>query len=367
MRARSDALAADVVVVNHHLFFADVMLRDEGMAELLPACNTVIFDEAHQLPETASLFFGETRVHRAAGRPGARRAPRSCVGRGRRLARAGRSACDSWTRPRAICAWPSARRPVRAGLERSALSRGRIRADALQALAQGAGSRCAGRSRRRPSAREGLGACCAARRASWRRLADAAASEGDDERRALGRGVRPARCSSTSRRSTSARDCSRKQMGGHPRAWIFTSATLAVGEDFAHFCARWASRTRATRALGQPLRLRAARRCSTCRADLPSPNSRGYTEAVVEAALPVLEAEPAAAPSCCSPRCARCAARTSCSGATGRLDLSAAGAGRRLAQRAAGALPRSSATRCWSAASPSGKAWTCAARRCRWW
>jgi ATP-dependent DNA helicase DinG len=36
------------------------MLRDEGMAELLPACNTVIFDEAHQLPEVATLFFGDT-------------------------------------------------------------------------------------------------------------------------------------------------------------------------------------------------------------------------------------------------------------------------------------------------------------------
>jgi ATP-dependent DNA helicase DinG len=53
-------MAADLVVVNHHLFFADVMLRDEGTAELLPACNTVIFDEAHQLPEVASLFFGDS-------------------------------------------------------------------------------------------------------------------------------------------------------------------------------------------------------------------------------------------------------------------------------------------------------------------
>ena len=60
LAARRDALAADVVVVNHHLFFADVMLKDEGMAELLPACNTIILDEAHQLPETARLFFGQT-------------------------------------------------------------------------------------------------------------------------------------------------------------------------------------------------------------------------------------------------------------------------------------------------------------------
>lgn len=44
MEARKQALSADVVVVNHHLFFADVMLRDEGLAELLPACNTVVFE-----------------------------------------------------------------------------------------------------------------------------------------------------------------------------------------------------------------------------------------------------------------------------------------------------------------------------------
>src|SRR5204862_193646 len=59
MKARRDALAADVVVINHHLFFADVVLKDEGLADLLPRCNTVILDEAHQLPDTATLFFGE--------------------------------------------------------------------------------------------------------------------------------------------------------------------------------------------------------------------------------------------------------------------------------------------------------------------
>ena len=60
MRARKNALEADVVVVNHHLFFADLVLRDEGVGELLPSCNTIIFDEAHQIPETATLFFGES-------------------------------------------------------------------------------------------------------------------------------------------------------------------------------------------------------------------------------------------------------------------------------------------------------------------
>lgn len=59
MSARKEAQSADVIVVNHHLFFADVMLREEGIAELLPAVNTVVFDEAHQVPEVASIFFGQ--------------------------------------------------------------------------------------------------------------------------------------------------------------------------------------------------------------------------------------------------------------------------------------------------------------------
>jgi ATP-dependent DNA helicase DinG len=59
MKARKAAMDAEVVVVNHHLFFADLVLKDDGAQDLLPACNTVIFDEAHQLPETATMFFGE--------------------------------------------------------------------------------------------------------------------------------------------------------------------------------------------------------------------------------------------------------------------------------------------------------------------
>src|SRR5688572_2468127 len=59
MKARKRAAEADVIVVNHHLFFADVALRDEGAADLLPNAGTVIFDEAHHLPDLARLFFGE--------------------------------------------------------------------------------------------------------------------------------------------------------------------------------------------------------------------------------------------------------------------------------------------------------------------
>jgi ATP-dependent DNA helicase DinG len=57
-KARQAAQAADVLVVNHHLFCADLALRDEGISDLLPTVRTLVFDEAHQLPEVASQFFG---------------------------------------------------------------------------------------------------------------------------------------------------------------------------------------------------------------------------------------------------------------------------------------------------------------------
>jgi ATP-dependent DNA helicase DinG len=60
MKARRDAMAADLVVVNHHLFFADMALRDSGVAELLPSVEIAVFDEAHQLAEAGVQFLGVT-------------------------------------------------------------------------------------------------------------------------------------------------------------------------------------------------------------------------------------------------------------------------------------------------------------------
>ena len=57
-RARREALAADVVVINHHLFFADLNVRESGVAELLPSVHAVVFDEAHQLNEIGVQFLG---------------------------------------------------------------------------------------------------------------------------------------------------------------------------------------------------------------------------------------------------------------------------------------------------------------------
>lgn len=57
VKARKAAIDADIIVINHHLFFADMVLQTEGYGELLPEVKTIVFDEAHQLPEIASLFF----------------------------------------------------------------------------------------------------------------------------------------------------------------------------------------------------------------------------------------------------------------------------------------------------------------------
>ena len=59
MQARKNAMAADLVVINHHLFFADLAVRETGMAELLPSVRVVVFDEAHQLNETGVQFLGQ--------------------------------------------------------------------------------------------------------------------------------------------------------------------------------------------------------------------------------------------------------------------------------------------------------------------
>ena len=60
VRARSEAQAADLVVVNHHLLFADVALKREGFGEILPGAQAFIIDEAHQWPELAVQFFSES-------------------------------------------------------------------------------------------------------------------------------------------------------------------------------------------------------------------------------------------------------------------------------------------------------------------
>ena len=286
MEARKQALAADVVVVNHHLFFADVMLRDEGLAELLPACNTVIFDEAHQLPETASLFFGET-VSTSQLLELARDTQAEAL----------RGARDFIPLPEAVTAMEKAARDFRLTVEGEntrmplaatlknprfgvALDELLQKLDALAELLENQAQRS-----------EGLEHCWQRTRelsASIRRWRNEAEAEGfvrwvEVFSQALQLNATP----------LSIAEIFNRQLSGSPRAWVFTSATLSVKGDFSHY----------TGEMGLDGELITAR--SACwespfdfanqallyvPAGLPDPNSPRYTEEVVKAALPVLKA-----------------------------------------------------------------------------
>ncbi|HEU4442765.1 MAG TPA: ATP-dependent DNA helicase [Burkholderiales bacterium] len=282
MRARRNALAADVVVINHHLFFADVVLRDEGISELLPACNTVIFDEAHQLPETARLFFGETvsstqlmeiaRDARAELRAAGGASP-ELEALANRMEKAARDLRLSLGETVSRYSWAQALRlPGFAdSLELVQKALNQIR-EPLEAQAE--------RS-------EGLAAC--ARRAATALAGVVRMRETDPAGEVrwvevFGHGAR------LHVTPLSSAELFSRQMNDHPRAWIFTSATLAMGEEFGHFTRELGLGQAATRRWASPFDF-AQQALLYLPKGLPAdPNDATFTDAVVDAALPVIEA-----------------------------------------------------------------------------
>ena len=278
MQARREAMAADLVVVNHHLFFADVMLRDEGMAELLPACNTVVFDEAHQLPEVATLFFGNTvstaqvldlaRDARSEGLASARDCLELQTG-GRQLEKvardlrlavgidAGRFACGQLLEKPEFA-------PALKLLEEEVAKFAAI----LETQAQRA---------------EGLDKC-------WQRAVDLVARIAEWQKTSEGY-VRWAEAYTHSLQLNSTpldvAEIFKKQMGGHPRAWIFTSATLAVQGRFQHYCSELGLGEPETACWESPFDY-ARQAVLYAPLGMPEPNSFGYSDAVVDAAFPAL-------------------------------------------------------------------------------
>ncbi|MBI4742916.1 MAG: ATP-dependent DNA helicase [Betaproteobacteria bacterium] len=285
LAARREALAADVVVVNHHLFFADVMLRDEGSAELLPACNAVIFDEAHQLPETASLFFGQNvstaqlldliRDTQAEGLAEAR---------------------DCLDLPKLCGAVEKAARDLRLTLpiepNRFALAQLRARMGFDNGLAglvremEGLAALLETQAQRS----EGLENC-------WRRsvelLAQLRAWQSGDGANAGANYVRWGETYTHALQLNATplviAGIMQKQMGGHPRAWIFTSATLAVQKNFGHYCAEMGLDGAGSACWDSPFDYE-RQALLYAPQNLPEPNSHGFAEAVVKAAFPVLRA-----------------------------------------------------------------------------
>ena len=78
LAARREAQAADIVVVNHYLLMADLVLKEEGFGELLPGADAIVIDEAHQLPDVAAQFLGYNVSTRQLVEPGRRTSPANC-------------------------------------------------------------------------------------------------------------------------------------------------------------------------------------------------------------------------------------------------------------------------------------------------
>jgi len=281
LEARKQALAADLVVVNHHLFFADVALRDEGISELLPQCNTVIFDEAHQLPETATLFFGEslstsqlvelardTRVEAAAG------------------------AKDFAALPEAAQAMERAARDLRlAGGEDTGRQAARqlemhpAFGECLEALSvklAALGELLEFQAERS----EGLANCAQRCAQMCTRLAHWRSQERDDTVRWVEMFAHALQLHAT---PLSTAEVFRKQLEGTARAWIFTSATLSVKKDFSHYTQALGLEQAHTASWDSPFDY-PAQALLYVPERMPGPNSEGYTAKVVDAVLPVLRA-----------------------------------------------------------------------------
>ncbi|WP_051781447.1 ATP-dependent DNA helicase [Janthinobacterium agaricidamnosum] len=286
MKARKEAQQADVVVVNHHLFFADVALKDTGVAELLPSANTIIFDEAHQLPDTATLFFGNTistsqilelcRDVLAEGLAHARG-----IDWARTVTVVEKAARDlRLTFPQDI---------VRLSLPQIAASSDFFPAlDTLKDELDGMVAVLESQAERAETLEQCRvrGVELAQQLAGWKFDPKAKVATGEEAVFWV-----EAFSSSLQLHKTplSIAPIFNNQREGAPRSWIFASATLAVKNDFKHFSEQMGLTGEPARTWPSPFDY-GQQGLLFVPQNLPQPNSMGYTDAVIDCALPIIEA-----------------------------------------------------------------------------
>ena len=280
LKARRQAQEADVVVVNHHLFFADLAVKQGGFGELLPQADAVILDEAHQVPETASLFFStslsvrqieelirDVRAEYAAtagDTPDLERCLRDLETSAQRfdLSLSNLGNRVAWSAAMAAVAVSEGEQRLRAALL------------ALEALLEALAARS-----------QGLSSC---HQRSQSLIETLDCLNGDSQ--GLVRWIE--KFGSGFALNATPLDIAtrfQRMMEAHAAAWIFTSATLAVKRNFDHFSARLGLETPQALVLDSPFDYRRNALMYLPRG-LPDPNSREYTAAVVKAALPLIRA-----------------------------------------------------------------------------
>jgi len=282
--ARREALEADVVIVNHHLLLADLTLKEDGFGDLLGSADAIILDEAHQIPDLATQFFGahvssrqietllrdlrlEANAQAAAALPGERRAAGVA---------ALEDAEEALLRLRAAAAAGTGRRSFAAA--------GAALPDALhsleEALAQVHAVLADGESQ---SALAALAERAAEVSGALARIGRLDELEGARTLETTPRGfalsLLPFDIAARFRAHVDAR-------GG---AWIFTSATLSVGDEFRHFTSRLGLADAATLRIDSPFD-HERQSLLYLPAGLPDPTTPGYLTAVMETAEPLIRA-----------------------------------------------------------------------------
>jgi ATP-dependent DNA helicase DinG len=281
-KARREAQEAELLVINHHLFFADMAIRETGFAELLPGAEAMILDEAHLLPDIAGFFFGkslsswqlldlarDTLVEQARDAPDFPdlRDRAATLETAAAVMREALGPADRRAQWREVSEQPSVLNAV-ANLA--------LTLDALQKALQEAAQRG-----------KGLESCC--RRCEdfvqrWSLLAEA--PDPPEQVRWFETRGRGFIFTST---PLDVAPTFQGRMAAQPGAWIFTSATLAVGPSFEHFAARLGLTDYAALRLDSPFDF--ARNALLYHPpELPDPAASHYTTALLEAILPVLNA-----------------------------------------------------------------------------
>jgi len=304
VQARARAQAADLVVVNHHLLLADLALKQEGFGEILPGAAAFIVDEAHQVPELAAQFFGESVGARQLAELG-RDALAECGQVPAALAtlRSPIDALDQAVRELRLALDPL---PVRGSLRQLRPVAGTA-VDALAAALDALHATLGPVAEASP----GLEACAARAallrerlRVWWQpRVGGDPATESFEADTGSGEeALAPLPEAATvhwyelgtrgfvlNRTPLDVSGPLRRFREHSRAAWVFTSATLSVGGGFEHFIARLG--LDAPRTLLQPSPFDWERQ-TLCYlpADLPDPNAAEYTAAMVAALRPVLRA-----------------------------------------------------------------------------
>jgi len=277
LRARRQAQEADVVVVNHHLLFADLALKQTGFGEVLPGADAIVVDEAHQVPDIATRFFSQS-VSAWQLRELARDTLKACGSAGGTL-HVLREPVEALEQALQQLAAGAHRLPERGDWNRLRPLMGELDAlaDALRGLAE-ALSPLEARSRELASCHD-------------RATARAATLDlllADDAPGVRWFACRRGRLSLTLTPLDIAEEF-RKLRSERPATWVMTSATLAVNGRFDHFTRRLGLESPATEIVESPFDYERQTRHWLPR-DLPEPGDPAHTETLLERVLPLLKA-----------------------------------------------------------------------------